>query len=80
MKMSKILSLLLVVVMLVMSMTACFNPPAPKEHVCESKCETCNGCTDAACTESACATKCQGHTAVNPRRRCRTARRLSTAR
>ena len=35
--------------------------PAP--HTCESKCAVCGGCEDAACTEEACATKCEGHTA-----------------
>ena len=27
-------------------------------HTCESKCETCNNCTDKDCTEAVCATKC----------------------
>ena len=31
------------------------------EHACESVCQTCRGCLDANCTESACATKCPGH-------------------
>ena len=30
-------------------------------HTCESVCPTCNKCTDGACTETACADKCQGH-------------------
>lgn len=33
----------------------------PSNHVCESKCESCGRCTDTACTESACAKKCKGH-------------------
>lgn len=32
-----------------------------KTHTCESVCETCGGCTDTDCTETACATKCPGH-------------------
>ena len=34
--------------------------PAPA-HTCESVCPTCNKCTNTACTETACATKCEGH-------------------
>lgn len=30
-------------------------------HVCESKCEICQFCTDEECTDSACSEKCQGH-------------------
>ena len=30
-------------------------------HACESKCEHCGKCTDTACTENVCATKCAGH-------------------
>ncbi len=37
------------------------DTPGVSEHTCESKCETCGGCTDAACIETACATKCEGH-------------------
>ena len=33
-------------------------------HVCEHVCETCQKCTDAACTESVCAEKCEGHQVV----------------
>ena len=33
----------------------------PSNHVCQSKCESCGRCTDTACTESACAKKCKGH-------------------
>ena len=39
------------------------TPPA---HTCESVCETCGGCTDADCTETACATKCPGHEVTPP--------------
>ncbi len=35
------------------------EPEAP--HVCESKCPFCGKCTDADCTESVCADKCEGH-------------------
>lgn len=61
MKMSKILSLVLVLVMLV-GVTSCdwFGP----KHVCESACLTCGGCYDQACTEKACATKCDCHLAL----------------
>lgn len=34
-------------------------PEAP--HVCESECPFCGKCTDADCTESVCAEKCEGH-------------------
>ena len=34
--------------------------PEP-EHTCESVCEECGKCTDAECTEAACADKCEGH-------------------
>ena len=42
-----------------MTITGITFPEAP--HVCESKCDKCGGCTDAACTEAVCATKCEGH-------------------
>lgn len=35
------------------------EPETP--HECESVCPLCGKCTDADCTESACAEKCQGH-------------------
>ena len=35
-------------------------------HECEHACATCGKCTDADCTEDACADKCQGHTAAAP--------------
>ena len=38
----------------------------PPVHTCQSQCPTCGGCTDASCTESACATKCQGHQTTPP--------------
>ena len=34
---------------------------APLAHVCESICKECGKCTDADCTETACADKCEGH-------------------
>ena len=33
-------------------------------HECESVCSKCGKCTDAACTETACASKCEGHQVV----------------
>ena len=42
------------------------NPNPDPVHTCESKCEECGKCTDAACTESVCAEKCEGHTVVVP--------------
>jgi uncharacterized repeat protein (TIGR02543 family) len=66
---TKLLALLLVFVMLFC--TSCDiqgiigqitgGGKTPPAHTCESVCETCGGCTDAACTETACATKCAGH-------------------
>jgi hypothetical protein len=35
--------------------------PVVPAHECESVCPTCQKCTDAACTESVCAEKCEGH-------------------
>ena len=42
------------------------NPNPDPVHTCESKCEECGKCTDAACTESVCAEKCEGHTVAVP--------------
>ena len=39
--------------------------PAPA-HECEHACATCGKCTDADCTEDACADKCEGHTPAAP--------------
>ncbi len=36
------------------------NPDTPP-HTCESKCPQCGKCLDKACTETACANKCPGH-------------------
>ena len=33
-------------------------------HECESVCAQCGKCTDSACNETACASKCEGHTVV----------------
>ena len=70
---TKLLALLLAVVMLFC--TSCDiqgiigqitgGGKTPAAHTCESVCETCGGCTDAACTETACATKCAGHNSGN---------------
>ena len=46
---------------LTMSKTA----PAPA-HECEHVCDECGKCTDADCTEDACADKCEGHTPAAP--------------
>ena len=35
-------------------------------HTCESVCDECGKCTDAACNEAACANKCEGHETVDP--------------
>ncbi len=43
-----------------------YTPSTTPTHTCESKCSTCNKCLDTACTESACAVKCQGHTTPTP--------------
>ncbi len=57
----------MLVLMLVFAFCACNTPDQPDNpdtpaHTCESKCDECGKCTDAACTESACADKCAGHT------------------
>lgn len=33
----------------------------PSAHMCESVCTVCGGCLNAACTDPACADKCEGH-------------------
>lgn len=35
----------------------------PSDHKCEHKCDKCGKCLDAECTETVCASKCQGHKA-----------------
>ncbi len=40
--------------------------PVVPAHECESVCDTCGKCTDATCTESVCASKCEGHEVVTP--------------
>ena len=64
MKKFKFLSVILAFMVFLGSFAAC-NPttssdPTPT-HTCESACETCGKCTDADCSETACADKCQGH-------------------
>ena len=69
MKKSRILTIIALVLVAMLSFTACdvlqdlINPPAPdvQAHVCESVCPECGHCLDADCTDAACATKCQGH-------------------
>ena len=67
-KMSRILTVIAVVMALLVAFTSCefFNTPVEEGHKCESVCATCNKCTDAACTEDACKDKCQGHTTTPP--------------
>ena len=69
MKKSRILTIIALVLVAMLSFTACdaikdlINPPTPdvQSHVCESVCPECGHCLDAECTDAACATKCQGH-------------------
>ena len=72
MKLSKILTIITVILALVISMVSCSlieeikGIIAEEEHVCESACAECGLCTDAECTEDACASKCQGHESGKP--------------
>ena len=43
---------------LVNAVLVSFSAPSVPVHTCESKCAVCGGCENAACTEEACATKC----------------------
>ena len=69
MKKSRILTIIALVLVAMLSFTACdaikdlITPPTPdvQSHVCESVCPECGHCLDAECTDAACATKCQGH-------------------
>ena len=66
MKKSRILTIIALVLVAMLSFTACglFQDqptPTPEAHVCESVCSECGYCLDADCTDAACATKCQGH-------------------
>ena len=45
------------------------DTPIIPTHKCESICITCGLCLDTSCTDSACATKCQGHV-VTPTHKC----------
>ena len=56
MKKSRFLAIIAVVLMFMLCFTAC-----GQKHACESICDTCGKCTDAACTEDVCADKCAGH-------------------
>ena len=64
MKLSKILTIISVVLVLALAMTSCDF--LTEEHVCESVCETCGKCTDAECPEDICANKCEGHIEPGP--------------
>ena len=66
MKKSRILTIIALVLVAMLSFTACglFQDqptPTPEAHACESVCSECGYCLDADCTDAACATKCQGH-------------------
>ncbi len=62
----KIFAVVLVLVLVCAAFAACGG----NEHVCESKCEECGKCTDAACTEAACKDKCAGHEDPPPAHTC----------
>ena len=66
MKKSRILTIIALVLVAMLSFTACglFQDqptPTPEAHACESVCAECGYCLDSECTDAACATKCQGH-------------------
>lgn len=67
MKKSRILTIIALVLVALLSFTACdalldlINPTPDTLHACESVCSECGNCLDAECTDAACATKCQGH-------------------
>lgn len=61
----KLVAILVAVVMVVTSLfvlAACNKD----EHTCESKCPTCQKCTNKDCKEDACKDKCEGHQAPAP--------------
>lgn len=62
MKKTRIMIALLLALMMMTSvvLTACQQP-----HVCTSVCPTCSKCTNADCTEEACADKCAGHSSAH---------------
>ncbi len=60
MKKSRFLAIIAMLLLLTVCFVAC-----GKKHACESVCDTCDKCTDAACTEDACADKCAGHENAN---------------
>ena len=62
MRKNKIVVLLLLVAIMVLSATLVACVPVEEAHVCGHVCSTCGKCTDATCTNSVCADKCQGHT------------------
>ena len=69
---NRIVALLVLVVMMTCSLSSCLNLNfiIPNVHECESICSICGKCTDFACTESACADKCQGHQVTPPAHTC----------
>ena len=54
----KLISIVLTLSMLLGILSSCNVIFKPMAHECESKCDKCGGCKDAACTDSACADKC----------------------
>lgn len=62
----KILYKLLILILsaiIVLSATSCHDDGhtnQPESHKCESRCETCGGCTDKDCAEDICKDKCNG--------------------
>lgn len=56
----KIMSLIIALCLLLSISVACQPTTAP--HACQSKCEICELCLNANCTEQACEQKCAGHT------------------
>ena len=54
----KLLTVMLSLMVFFGLFAAC-SPSSGSKHTCESVCETCGKCTDAECTEEACAEKCE---------------------
>ncbi len=60
MKKLNFIAILLLLAVICLSVSAC-DQPDNSAHTCESVCSECGKCTDTACSESACADKCEGH-------------------
>ena len=66
-RMNKILSGVVIFLILVAFLGIAFiSGSMESPHTCESVCSECGKCTDAECTETACADKCQGHQVTPP--------------